>query len=90
MSIAVLEFFLNFSYGQIVPMEHIMQVMLTPEDIKRIRRELKLSARQFADRLGVTMSTVFKWESGLRHPTYKMMGRLNSMAAGNVRTKQPA
>jgi DNA-binding transcriptional regulator YiaG len=62
--------------------------MLTPSDIKKVRRDLGLTAQAFADRLNIHISTVFKWESGERHPTYGKMVEINKLAQQSK--KQPA
>ena len=62
--------------------------MLTPNDIKQIRADLRLTAKQFADRLGISIDTVFAWESGRRHPTYRRMIDINKLA--DTIRKQPA
>jgi putative transcriptional regulator len=47
-----------------------MRVTQAPEtvDIASIRQRLNLSQRQFADRFGLSLSTVRDWEQGRRHP----------------------
>ncbi len=62
--------------------------MLTPDDIRRIRLDLGLTAQAFADKLDVHISTVFKWESGDRHPTYRKMTEINKLA--DRASKMPA
>jgi transcriptional regulator with XRE-family HTH domain len=42
---------------------------LAPEEIKRLRKDLKLTARRLAARLGVDEKLIFAWESGERFPT---------------------
>lgn len=54
-------------------------VMITPDLIKVLRQAMGLSAEAFADRLGVTASTVFNWEAGRRHPKYDMQIELNRL-----------
>jgi DNA-binding transcriptional regulator YiaG len=54
-------------------------VMLTPKEIRGIRNAMGLSASEFAARNDVTEDTVWKWERGDRHPTYKRMLRLNEL-----------
>lgn len=54
-------------------------VMLTPELIKELRKAMGLSAAEFGRRLGVEGNTVFRWESGERHPKYDMQIELNKM-----------
>ncbi len=54
-------------------------VMITPEVIHQTRLALGLSAKAFGARLGVTGNTVFRWESGERHPKYDMQIALNKL-----------
>jgi DNA-binding transcriptional regulator YiaG len=53
--------------------------MLTPDDIKKLRRDRQMTAKAFAERLGVTIDTVFKWESGVRHPKWSAQLKLNAL-----------
>jgi DNA-binding transcriptional regulator YiaG len=53
--------------------------MLTPDDIKKLRRDRQMTAKAFADLLGVNIDTVFKWERGARHPKYGMQVKLNAL-----------
>lgn len=57
-----------------------MAIMLTASDITVIRTSRKMNLREFADFLDVSEATVSRWESGKRHPTWKMMVRLNELA----------
>jgi len=41
---------------------------LSPEEIKTIRRGLRLTQQEFASILGVTIHAVRKWEQGQRVP----------------------
>ena len=43
------------------------------EKIKRIRQDKFLSQEDFAKELGVSFSTVNRWETGKTLPTYKAM-----------------
>lgn len=43
--------------------------LITPNKIKRIRRRINLSEKNFADLIGVTLETVLKWESGENIPS---------------------
>lgn len=46
------------------------RVVLVPTnvDIKAVRRKLKMSQRQFADRFGFSLGTLQNWERGHRRP----------------------
>ena len=41
----------------------------TPEEIERLRKTHRLTRKALGDLLGVTVSTIFKWERGLRTPS---------------------
>jgi DNA-binding transcriptional regulator YiaG len=55
-------------------------LMLTPEQIREIRKALGLNTTEFGTKLGVTANTVARWELGDRHPRYDTMRRLNELA----------
>lgn len=55
-------------------------VMYTPEAISELRKKLKLSVAEFAERLGVHRTTVYYWESGHSHPRYKELIAINKLA----------
>lgn len=42
---------------------------MTSEEIKQLRLSLNLTQEDFAAKLGVTLSTVSRWESGLSVPS---------------------
>ena len=41
---------------------------MTPEQIKRLRKQLQLTQRALAESLGITVTTVHRWEAGLYAP----------------------
>ena len=41
----------------------------TPTEIEEFRKEHKLTRRRLGELLGVTVSTIFKWEKGVRAPS---------------------
>lgn len=55
-------------------------LMLTPELIKAIRKNLDMSSTEFAFRLGKTANTVARWEAGSSHPTYETMEAIHELA----------
>ena len=48
-------------------------------DVRRIRRKNGLSQREFAERIGVSQSTVSRWESGKRGLSEKTLYRIMSL-----------
>ncbi len=61
-------------------------LMLTPENIRDIRKKLGLSPTQFAAKIGVSENTVRRWEIGDRHPRWNTMALINGLAE----SKHPA
>jgi putative transcriptional regulator len=55
---------------------------LTPAVIKRLRAEYGLTQEEFADKFGIPVSTLRKWEQGKRRPT--------SAAVALLRERTPA
>ena len=54
---------------------------MTGAEVKRIRKALGLTQRQFAERLGVHVVTVAKWETdaqGIRGPAVRLMRLLGA------------
>lgn len=41
----------------------------TPKRVQKLRRQLRLSQRAFAERVGVRQATVSDWENGKTTPT---------------------
>lgn len=50
--------------------------MTIPEKIYRIRTELSLSQKEFADKIGVSQSSINYWENGNRTPKLKQINQL--------------
>lgn len=65
-----------------------MTDMYTPQEIKRIRKKVGMTATEFAVKLGVTEQTVRRWESGLRHPRYDDLVKIHAMAKPDRRRKR--
>jgi DNA-binding transcriptional regulator YiaG len=57
-----------------------MLVMYTPDDIRRLRFELKMTLAEFGRLVGASESTVCNWELGKRHPKYATLVKLNDIA----------
>ncbi len=51
----------------------------TPALVKHLRRALALTQEQFAQRVGVTFSTVNQWENGRRRPQPFLQRRLRQL-----------
>lgn len=63
----------------------------TPENVKALREKLQLSQEEFAARLGVSFSTVNRWENGHVAPKKLALFRLEKLAqeaSGNVPSDQ--
>ena len=52
--------------------------MTFPEGIKYIRKTMYLSQESFAKEIGVSFSTVNRWERGKSKPNYAAMKKINS------------
>lgn len=50
-----------------------------PKKIKGLRVELKLTQEQFAAKIGVTFSTVNRWENGRGEPSPLAMRRIKEL-----------
>lgn len=53
------------------------------EDIKKIRRKAFLSQEEFAKKLGVSYTTVNRWETGKAKPNLKTMKRIDEYCKEN-------
>ncbi len=53
------------------------------QEIRTIRKQLRLSQRQFADKWGVKRLAVARWESGIRKPDKENQERLTKFAKEN-------
>jgi len=58
-----------------------MDASAIPVLIKRLRERLILTQEQFAQKLGVSFSTVNQWENGHRRPQPYLLRRLQEMDA---------
>lgn len=57
--------------------------MSFPEEIKRIRQRSFLTQQDFADKIGVSFSTVNRWESGRAKPNLRAMKSINTFCFEN-------
>jgi DNA-binding transcriptional regulator YiaG len=60
---------------------------VTPEELKRLRRQLRITQAQLAGALGVRSETVARWEIGSRRIS-EPMARLIERVAAERRPKQ--
>jgi len=58
-----------------------MDTSAIPVLIKRLRERMTLTQEQFAQKLGVSFSTVNQWENGHRRPQPYLLRRLQEMDA---------
>lgn len=58
---------------------------MTPTELKRIRRQLGLTQKQLAERLGVIPVSVARWELGLRGISEPVARLLKRFAAGRLK-----
>jgi transcriptional regulator with XRE-family HTH domain len=49
---------------------------VSPEEIKQLRKDLKLTARQLADEVKAAAEDVWAWETGERFPTKRHVTRM--------------
>lgn len=54
-----------------------------PKEIKRIRRRSFLTQQEFANVIGVSFSTVNRWEAGRSKPNLKAMKSINTFCVDN-------
>ena len=54
-----------------------------PKEIKRIRQRSFLTQQEFANVIGVSFSTVNRWESGRAKPNLKAMKSINAFCLEN-------
>lgn len=53
------------------------------DEIKRIRQSLYLSQEMFAKEIGVSFTTVNRWEKGKAKPTYKTIRNIDQYCKAN-------
>ena len=56
---------------------------ISPEDIQKIRNQHKLTQEEFAYKVGVTLSTIHRWEKGKSTPSKLAMIRLTELKKAN-------
>lgn len=62
---------------------------LSPTEIRKIRQVLNLTQEAFASRLGVTFSTVNRWEGGHRRPNRLALFQLDKLRREGLRAELP-
>jgi DNA-binding transcriptional regulator YiaG len=55
------------------------RVDMAPEDIKKLREELRCTARELGGALGLDQETVFAWERGDLFPTKRFVGMMEEL-----------
>ncbi len=50
-----------------------------PKMVKKLRKEMKLTQEQFAAKVGVTFSTVNRWENGRGNPSPLALRRIKEL-----------
>lgn len=61
---------------------------MKPKDLKRIRQELGLTQKELAEKLGVTLVTVGRWEAGMRKISEPMARLIEWIAAEELKKKR--
>lgn len=54
------------------------------DNLKKIRYELRMSAQQLADKLGVSQGSISQYEAGKREPNYRFISQLNAILNVNL------
>lgn len=57
--------------------------MTFPEKVKTMREKLSLSQQKLASKLGVSFSTVNRWEKGHANPSYLALNRFTALCKEN-------
>ncbi len=60
------------------------------DDIRALRKRLRISMKQLADHLGIESSEVTAWEMGARYPTKKHVDGMKELEASPPPTPSPA
>jgi len=60
-----------------------MTMLLTPNQIRALRKRLKMNSTAFATLLGVTTNAVARWELGDRRPRIETHDKMNELAKAN-------
>ena len=60
----------------------------TPKEIESFRTVNKLTRRALAELLGVTVSSIYQWERGLKHPSKTVKILLSRIEQENEKGKE--
>ena len=55
---------------------------MTGTQIKKLRASMKMSCKEFAEAIGVSISSVYKWEDCTRGPSKPAIKLMRKMRAG--------
>ena len=55
--------------------------LVTPDDIKALRKDLSCTAKELAQVLGIEQATVLAWEKGELFPTKPFVDKMNALRA---------
>jgi transcriptional regulator with XRE-family HTH domain len=61
-----------------------LQNLMYSENLRKIRKELDISAQKMADKLGVSQGSIAQYEAGKREPNYNFISRLNEVYNVNL------
>lgn len=54
---------------------------MDPKEIRLLRKKLNLTLKEFADKVGVNIMTIYRWETGRNSPTpflEKVLKKINN------------
>lgn len=60
---------------------------VSPEEVRRIRKEMDLSQTEFGEKLGVSTGTVSNWETGTSRPRSSNVEQIRKLAEGELPTE---
>ena len=79
----VVKFILDDKPGRFMDFQEKSECMISIEEIKSIRKKLKLTQEAFAKLLGTTFVTVNRWEQGRAYPSRLYRQEIKKVADGN-------
>ncbi|MBX3127363.1 MAG: helix-turn-helix transcriptional regulator [Polyangiaceae bacterium] len=66
------------------PEDALPSTVVSPDEVKRLRKELAITGRQLAQAVGVDDNTVFAWESGEQFPTKRYVDKMQALLAAGA------